>query len=78
MTSVPTLATALAVTATRGTGGSVGFSMHVRVAARSEAQLVEAAKTLEQRAAKAGAGLSRLDGEQLPGLIATIPLGGEA
>jgi hypothetical protein len=40
--------------------------------------LAEAAKTLEQRAAKAGAGLSRLDGEQLPGLIATIPLGGEA
>jgi type VII secretion protein EccE len=78
LTGVPTLATSLAVTATRGTGGSVGFSMHVRVAAQSEAQLGEAAKNLEQRAAKAGAGLSRLDGEQLPGLIATIPLGGEA
>jgi type VII secretion protein EccE len=78
LTSVPTLATALSVTATRGTGGSVGFSVHVRVVARSEAQLGEAAKGLEQRAAKAGAGLSRLDGEQLPGLIATIPLGGEA
>ena len=78
LTSVPTLATALSVTATRGTGGAVGFSVHVRVVARSEAQLGEAAKGLEQRAAKAGAGLSRLDGEQLPGLIATIPLGGEA
>jgi type VII secretion protein EccE len=78
LTSVPTLATALSVTATRGTGGSIGFSMHVRIAARSEAQLGEAAKELEQRAAKAGAGLRRLDGEQLPGLVATIPLGGEA
>ncbi|HXR73978.1 type VII secretion protein EccE [Actinocrinis sp.] len=78
LTSVPTLATSFAVTATRGTGGSVGFSAHVRVAARSEAQLAEAAKTLEQRAAKAGAHLTRLDGEQLPGLVATIPLGGEA
>lgn len=78
LTSTPTLATSFAVTATRGTGGSVGFSAHVRVAARSEAQLTEAAKALEQRAAKAGAHLTRLDGEQLPGLIATIPLGGEA
>ena len=78
LTSVPTLATTFAVTASRGTGGSVGFSAHVRVAARSEAQLTEAAKSLEQRASKAGAHLTRLDGEQLPGLVATIPLGGEA
>ncbi len=78
LTSVPTLATSFAVTASRGTGGSVAFSAHVRVAARSEAQLAEAAKALEQRAAKAGAHLTRLDGEQLPGVIATIPLGGEA
>ncbi|MBS2965328.1 type VII secretion protein EccE [Actinocrinis puniceicyclus] len=78
LTSVPTLATSFAVTATRGTGGSVGFSAHVRLAAHSEGQLAEAAKALEQRAAKAGAHLTRLDGEQLPGLVATIPLGGEA
>jgi type VII secretion protein EccE len=78
LTSVPTLATSFAVTVTRGTGGAVGFSAHVRVAARSEGELTEAAKALEQRAAKAGAHLTRLDGEQLPGLVATIPLGGEA
>ena len=78
LTSVPTLATSFAVTASRGTGGSIGFSAHVRVAARSENQLAEAAKALEQRAAKAGAHLTRLDGEQLPGLVATNPLGGEA
>lgn len=78
LTSVPTLATSFAVTASRGSGGSIGFSAHVRVAARSENQLAEAAKALEQRAAKAGAHLTRLDGEQLPGLVATIPLGAEA
>jgi type VII secretion protein EccE len=78
LTGVPTLATSFSVTATRGTGGSVGFSAHVRVAARSEAQLAEATKALEQRAVAAGAHLTRLDGEQLPGLVATIPLGGEA
>jgi type VII secretion protein EccE len=78
LTSVPTLGTAFSVTATRGTGGAVGFSLHVRLTARSEAELGEAAKSLEQRAAKAGAGITRLDGEQLPGLVATVPLGGEA
>ncbi|HVT69075.1 MAG TPA: type VII secretion protein EccE, partial [Trebonia sp.] len=78
LTSVPTHATSFAVTASRGTGGSIAFSAHVRVAARSEAQLTEATKALEQRASKAGAHLTRLDGEQLPGLVATIPLGGEA
>jgi type VII secretion protein EccE len=78
LTGVQTLATSFSVTASRGTGGSVGFSAHLRVAAHSEAQLVEAAKAVEQRAAKAGAHLTRLDGEQLPGLVATIPLGGEA
>lgn len=78
LTSVPALATSFSVTATRGTGGAVGFSAHVRVTARSEAELGEAAKNLEQRAEKLGAGLTRLDGEQLPGLVATVPLGGEA
>ncbi|MGH3417457.1 MAG: type VII secretion protein EccE, partial [Actinocrinis sp.] len=58
LTSVPTHATSFAVTASRGTGGSIGFSAHVRVAARSEAQLAEASKTLEQRASKAGAHLT--------------------
>ena len=77
LTGLPTLSTTLAVTATRGIGEAIGFSVHVRTSARSEAQLTEAAKALEQRADKLGASLSRLDGEQLPGLIATIPLGGQ-
>jgi type VII secretion protein EccE len=76
LTGVPTLATTLAVNATRGSGGSVAFSAYVRLANRSEAGLGEAAKALEQRAAALGIGLTRLDGEQVPGLVATIPLGG--
>lgn len=77
LTGLPTLSTTLAVTATRGIGDAVGFSMHVRISARAEAQLTEAAKALEKQAGKLGASLTRLDGEQLPGLIATIPLGGQ-
>jgi type VII secretion protein EccE len=77
LTGLPTLSTTLGITATRGIGDAIGFSMHVRISARAEAQLLEVAKALEQQADKLGAGLSRLDGEQLPGLIATIPLGGE-
>lgn len=78
LTSSPAFASTLAVTVTRGLGDAIGFSMHLRVTARSETQLGEAAKAVEQLADKAGVGLARLDGEQLPGLIATIPLGGEA
>lgn len=78
LTSSPAFASTLAVTVTRGIGGAIGFSMHLRVTTRSETQLGEAAKAVEQLADKAGVGLARLDGEQLPGLIATIPLGGEA
>ena len=49
----------------------------MRIAAGSENQLNESSKQLEARAGQAGAGLTRLDGEQLPGLVATVPLGGE-
>ncbi len=61
----------------KGTGDAVAFSCFIRIAAGSENQLGESGKLLEQRAAQAGAGLTRLDGEQLPGLVATVPLGGE-
>jgi len=75
--SLPALATSVAVNLTKGTGDAVAFSCFVRIAAGSENQLTEAGKALEQQAGKAGAGLTRLDGEQLPGLVATVPLGGE-
>ena len=75
--SLPALATSVAVNLAKGTGDSIGFSCFIRIAAGSEQQLTESGKVLEQRAGQAGAGLTRLDGEQLPGLVATVPLGGE-
>jgi type VII secretion protein EccE len=75
--SLPALATSVAVNLSRGTGDAVAFSCFIRIAAGSENQLGESGKLLEQRAGQAGAGLTRLDGEQLPGLVATVPLGGE-
>ena len=75
--SLPALATSVAVNLSRGAGDAVAFSCFIRIAAGSENQLNESSKQLEQRAGQAGAGLTRLDGEQLPGLVATVPLGGE-
>ena len=75
--SLPSLAASVAVNLSKGTGDAVAFSCFVRIAAGSENQLTEACKQLEQRAGQAGAGLTRLDGEQLPGVVATVPLGGE-
>ena len=77
VSALPALATSVAVNLTKGTGDSVAFSCFIRIAAGSEQQLTESGKVLEQQAGKAGAGLTRLDGEQLPGLVATVPLGGE-
>jgi type VII secretion protein EccE len=75
--SLPALATSVAVNLSKGTGDALAFSCFVRIAAGSENQLNESSKQLEARAGQAGAGLTRLDGEQLPGLVATVPLGGE-
>ncbi|MYR88311.1 type VII secretion protein EccE, partial [Streptomyces sp. SID685] len=46
------------------------------VTGRSDDELVAARRALEAAARKAGAGLARLDREQLPGMLATLPLGG--
>jgi type VII secretion protein EccE len=75
--ALPALATSVAVNLSKGTGDAVAFSCFIRIAANSESQLGESSKQLEQVAGAAGAGLTRLDGEQLPGLVATVPLGGE-
>jgi type VII secretion protein EccE len=76
VTSIPALASAFSLTARPGTGGSVALSGHVRVVARSEQDVAKFGRMLEQRAQSAGLGLSRLDQEQVPGLLATLPLGG--
>jgi type VII secretion protein EccE len=76
LTSSRALTSTLSLTATAAGAGAIGFSMYVRLSERSENQLAEAVKELEGRARQAGFGLVRLDGEQLPGLLATLPLGG--
>ncbi|AJE81930.1 hypothetical protein SLNWT_1554 [Streptomyces albus] len=49
---------------------------HLRVTGRGESELATARRDLERAARQARTGLVRLDGEQLPGVLATLPLGG--
>lgn len=76
VTGTPALASTFSLTASRGTGGSVAVSGHVRVTGRSESELAQVGRLVESRAHHAGIGLTRLDQEQAPGLLATLPLGG--
>ncbi|GAA1256133.1 type VII secretion protein EccE [Kitasatospora nipponensis] len=76
LTGTPGLASAFSLTARPGTGGSVAITGHVRVVARSENDVDQFGRQLEQRAQSAGLGLARLDQEQAPGVLATLPLGG--
>jgi hypothetical protein len=54
----------------------VAVTGQVRVTARGESDLEAVARQLEARARSAGVGLVRLDHEQIPGVLATLPLGG--
>ena len=76
VTGTPALASTFSLTASRGTGGSVAISGHVRVTGRSESELAQVGRLVESRAHSAGVGLTRLDQEQALGLLATLPLGG--
>ncbi|MET7360886.1 type VII secretion protein EccE [Streptomyces sp. NPDC005562] len=76
VTAVPTLATTFSLTLARDERQEVALRGHVRVTGRSDAELVDARNALEYAARQAGAGLARLDREQLPGMLATLPLGG--
>lgn len=76
VTGSPALASTFSLTAGHGTGGSVTISGHVRVTGRSESEVVQVGRQVEARAQSAGLGLSRLDLEQAPGMLATLPLGG--
>jgi type VII secretion protein EccE len=76
LTSTPVMATTFALTAARGALNSPALTGYVRLAARSENELVAARRILEGRSGTARASLVRLDREQLPGLLATLPLGG--
>lgn len=76
LTAVPALATTISLTLARGERQDVSLTGHLRVAGRSDDELVAARRALEHAARQAGAGLARLDREQLPGMLATLPLGG--
>ncbi|MEU2716583.1 type VII secretion protein EccE [Streptomyces sp. NPDC007205] len=76
VTAIPALATTFSLTLAHGERQEVSLSAHLRVTGRSDDELVAARRALEGAARQAGAGLSRLDREQLPGMLATLPLGG--
>lgn len=76
LTAVPALATTFSLTLARGERQDVTLTGHLRVTGRSDDELVAARRALEHAARETGTGLARLDREQLPGVLATLPLGG--
>ncbi len=76
VTAVPALATTFSLTLTRGERQEVSLCGHLRVTGRSDDELVAARRAVQAAARHAGAGLARLDREQVPGMLATLPLGG--
>ncbi|WP_199808975.1 type VII secretion protein EccE [Streptomyces sp. NRRL WC-3626] len=76
VTAVPALATTFSLTLAHTEGQEVSLSGHLRVTGRADDELVAARRALEESARQAGAGLTRLDREQMPAMLATLPLGG--
>nr|WP_079084326.1 type VII secretion protein EccE [Streptomyces longwoodensis] len=76
LTSVLAPATTFSLTLGRGGHREVTVSGHVRVTGRSSNELAAARQELERAARETRTGLVRLDHEQLPGVLATLPLGG--
>ncbi|MFF4331268.1 type VII secretion protein EccE [Streptomyces sp. NPDC001591] len=76
LTSLPALATNFSLTMAPAGRQGVSLTGHVRVTGRSDEELVAARQELERMARGVGAGLVRLDREQVPGLLASLPLGG--
>ncbi|MFF3330128.1 type VII secretion protein EccE [Streptomyces sp. NPDC002888] len=76
VTAVPALATTFSLTLARGDRQEVSLWGHLRVTGRSDDELVAARRAVQAAARHAGAGLARLDREQVPGMLATLPLGG--
>ncbi|CAM2928547.1 MULTISPECIES: type VII secretion protein EccE [Streptomyces] len=77
LTATPTLTTTFSLTLGRSARRqAVTLSGHVRLTGRSDTELVAARRHLEHAARSARLGLVRLDREQLPGALATLPLGG--
>ncbi len=76
LTSVPALASTFSLTVRQGAGDVPELTGHVRVTGRSDSELIAARRQLEHTAQGAKVDLVRLDREQVPGLLSTLPLGG--
>ncbi|GAA2286152.1 type VII secretion protein EccE [Streptomyces ruber] len=75
-TSLPVLATTFSMTLSKAGGRGVSLAGHIRVTARGDDELAQLGRELERAASAAKVGLVRLDREQVPGALATLPLGG--
>ncbi|MEV6173946.1 type VII secretion protein EccE [Streptomyces sp. NPDC051954] len=75
-TSLPVLATTFSVTLSKAGNRGVSLAGHIRVTARGDSELAQVGRDLERTASAAKVGLVRLDREQVPGALATLPLGG--
>ncbi|RLL69149.1 type VII secretion protein EccE [Streptomyces sp. Z26] len=77
LTAIPALTTTFSLTLASGLRrGSVSMDGHIRVTGGSDTELTAARHQLERVAKDAKVTLVRLDREQLPGVLATLPLGG--
>ncbi|WP_399131921.1 type VII secretion protein EccE [Streptomyces sp. ITFR-16] len=76
LTSMPALASTFSLAVSRGTGGAPALSGYVRLTASGSDELVSVRRQLERAARGVKVSLVRLDREQLPGVLATLPLGG--
>ncbi|MEU7283262.1 type VII secretion protein EccE [Streptomyces sp. NPDC045431] len=77
LTAVPAYATTVSFTLRRGMRqGTMDVLGHVRITGGSDTELIGVRRALEQAGRSAKVGLQRLDREQLPGVLATLPLGG--
>ncbi|GAA0326934.1 type VII secretion protein EccE [Streptomyces polychromogenes] len=76
LTSLPALATNFSLTMAPAGRRGVTLTGHVRVTGRSDGELAAARRELERTARGVRAELVRLDREQVPGLLASLPLGG--
>ncbi|WP_185302576.1 type VII secretion protein EccE [Streptomyces finlayi] len=76
LTSVPALATTFSLTLGHGDRSEVSVTGHIRITGRSDEELVASRHELERTARGVKTSLVRLDREQLPGVLATLPLGG--
>ncbi|MFE4666387.1 type VII secretion protein EccE [Streptomyces sp. NPDC056716] len=76
LTAVPALATTFSLTLAGGGHRDVTVTGHVRITGRSSSELATSRRDLERAARQSRTGLARLDRDQLPGVLATLPLGG--